>query len=106
MLNEWILIGLLSVSTYVSRIIGVEIMARRKMGSAFRIYFNYVPVAIISALIIKQILVPTEGHLDISYPVLIGCLSTAITMKIIKIFLPSVVIGIMIGLLARYFLIS
>jgi branched-subunit amino acid transport protein len=78
-------------------------MAGRKMSSTLRLYFNYVPVGIISALIIKQILIPTDGQLNISFPVLIGCLSTAITIKIIKRFLPSVVIGVMIGMLVRYF---
>ncbi|WP_141433807.1 AzlD domain-containing protein [Bacillus sp. 03113] len=104
MLNQWILIGLLSVSTYVSRIIGVEIMAGREMNPTLRLYFNYVPIGIISALIIKQILVPSDGQLVISIPVLIGCLSTAISIKIINMFLPSVIIGAMIGLLTRYFL--
>lgn len=106
MLNNWLLIGLLSLFTYISRIIGIEIMAGREMSSTLRLYFNYVPVGIISALIIKQILVPVNGQLAISLPVLIGCLSTAITIKIIKMFLPSVVIGAIIGLLVRYFLIS
>nr|WP_126426494.1 AzlD domain-containing protein [Brevibacillus marinus] len=106
MLNHWLLIGFLSVSTYLSRMIGVEIMAKRRMSSTVRLYFHYVPVGIISALIIKQIFIPTDGQLEISFPVLIGCLSTAITMKIIKMFLPSVVIGVMIGLFTRYFLIS
>jgi branched-subunit amino acid transport protein len=102
MLKNWILIGLLSFFTYLSRIIGIEIMAGREMSPTLRLYFNYVPVGIISALIVKQILVPANGHLAISFPVLIGCLSTAITIKIIKMFLPSVVIGAMIGLLVRY----
>lgn len=31
MLNYWILIGLLAASTYISRIIGIEIMAGREM---------------------------------------------------------------------------
>lgn len=104
MLNHWILIGLLSVSTYMSRIIGVEIMAGRKMSSTLRLYFNYMPIGIISALIIKQILVPTDGQLTISISVLIGCLSTAIAAKVIKTFLPPVLIGMSIGLLVRYFL--
>jgi branched-subunit amino acid transport protein len=102
MLNHWILIGLLAVSTYISRIIGIEIMAGREMNATLRLYFNYVPVGIMSALIIKQILVPADGQLAISFPVLIGCLSTAIIIKIIKMFLPSVVIGAIIGWLARY----
>lgn len=61
MLNNWILIGLLSVFTYISRIIGIEIMAVGEMNSSLRLYFNYVPVGIMSALIIKQILVPMNG---------------------------------------------
>lgn len=102
MLNHWILIGLLTVSTYTSRIIGLEMMAGREMSPTMRLYFNYVPVAIIAALVIKQILVPTDGQLGVSVPVLIGCLATAITYKIINRFLFSVVIGLVIGLLVRY----
>lgn len=102
MLEHWILIGLLAVSTYISRIIGIEIMAGREMSATLRLYFNYVPVGIISALIIKQILVPTDGQLAISFPVLIGCLATAITIRIVKIFLPSVMTGAIIGWLTRY----
>lgn len=104
MLNHWVLIGLLSVSTYISRMVGVEIMAGREMSPTLRLYFNYVPAGIISALIIKQILVPAGGQLTISFPVLIGCFATAITIKKTKMFLPSVIIGAISGLLARYFL--
>lgn len=104
MLTNWILIGLLSVATYLSRIIGVEIMAGREMSAALRVYFHYVPVGIITALIIKQIIVPADGQLDISFPVLIGCLFTAIASKMINMFLPSVAIGVIIGLVARYVL--
>lgn len=105
MFNIWMLIGLLSLSTFLSRIIGVEIMARREMNPTLRLYFSYVPVAIISALIINQILTTTNGEIAISFPVLIGCLATAMTIKIVKKFIPSVVLGIAVGLLARYFLI-
>lgn len=102
MLNYWTLIGLLAISTYISRIIGIEMMAGRELSATMRLYFNYVPIGIISALVIKQILVPTDGQLTISLPVLIGCLSTALTIKITKMFLPSVVIGSIIGWLTRY----
>ncbi|WP_408006881.1 AzlD domain-containing protein [Pseudalkalibacillus sp. A8] len=102
MFNHWILIALLSISTYMTRIIGVELMSGREMSPTLRLYFNYVPVGIISALIIKQILVPVDGQLVISFSVLIACLFTAITMKFIKMFLPAVVLGAMIGLLTRY----
>ncbi len=106
MLSNWLLIGALSVFTYLSRIIGLEIMAGRELSPTLRLYFNYVPVGIISALIMKQILVPTGGQIAISFPILIGCLATAITIKIINAFLPSVVIGVVLGLLARYFLVG
>lgn len=102
MFNNWILIGLLAVSTYLSRIIGMEMMAGREMSSTLRLYFNYVPIGIISALVVKQILVPTNGQLVISFPILIGCLTTAITIKLLKAFLPAVLIGATIGWLARY----
>ncbi|WP_223067226.1 AzlD domain-containing protein [Paenibacillus caui] len=104
MLKSWFLIGLLSVSTYLSRIFGVEFMAGREMSPSLRSYFNYVPIGIITALIIKQILVPSAGQLAISLPVLIGCLSAAVAIRIIKMFLPSVIIGVMIGWLVRYLL--
>jgi len=102
MLNNWILIGLLAVCTYLSRIIGMEMMSGREMSSTLRLYFNYVPIGIISALVVKQILVPTNGQLIISFPILIGCLTTAITIKILKAFLPAVLIGAIIGWLSRY----
>jgi branched-subunit amino acid transport protein len=105
MLNHWLLIGFLTVTTYLSRMIGVEIMAKQQMRSSVRLYFQYVPVGIISALIIKQIFIPTDGQLVISVPVLIGCLSTALAMRRIKMFLPSVVIGVLVGLFIRYFFI-
>lgn len=101
--NVWLFIGLLAVSTYLSRIIGLEIMAGRKMSPALHLYFQYVPVGIISALIIKQIFVPTDGQLSLSFPVLIGCVSTAFAILTTKRFLPSVGIGILVGWLVRYF---
>lgn len=103
MLNNWVIIGLLAFSTYISRILGLKIMAGLEMSPTLRLYFNYVPVGIISALIIKQILVPVGGQLVISLPVLIGCISTAIAVKKTKMFLPSVILGGIIGLLTRYY---
>ncbi|WP_371362616.1 hypothetical protein SRRS_37400 [Sporomusa rhizae] len=104
MLNNWMLIVLLALSTYISRIIGLEIMAGREMSPPWRLYFNYVPVGIISALMVKQILVPIDGQLAVSFPVLMGCLFTAITIKLTRRFLPSVMFGAMIGWLTRYFI--
>lgn len=104
MSNEWLLIGVLAVMTYLSRFLGVEVMAGRKMSPTLHLYFNYVPVAIITALIVKQIFIPSAGHLAVSFPVLISCLIAAIAVRLTRLFLPSVVIGIVIGLLVRYLL--
>lgn len=103
MLNHWILVGLLFVFTYISRIIGIEIMAGREMSSTLRLYFNYVPIAIIAALIVKQVLVPIDGQITISLPVLIGGFFTIIINKVTKNFLLSVIVGIIFGLVVRYF---
>ncbi|MEW9123437.1 MAG: AzlD domain-containing protein [Thermotaleaceae bacterium] len=103
MLNHWILVGLLFIFTYMSRIIGLIIMAGREMGPSLRLYFNYVPIAIISALLVKQVLVPVDGQLTISLPVLTGCFCAYLIIKITKGFLPSVIGGIIIGLVVRYF---
>lgn len=101
--NHWILIGILSIATYLSRIIGLEFMAGRTMSPAMRLYFQFVPTAIMSALIVKQIWVPADGQLQLSFPVLIGCLAAAVAMKAMNQFLSAVVIGIFIGWLVRHF---
>lgn len=82
--------------------IGVEVMAGRQMSPALRLYFSYVPIGIMTALVIKQIFLPADGQLTFSLPVFIGCLA-AIIVKISKMFLPSVVIGVIIGWSVRYF---
>lgn len=102
MINLWILIILLSISTFVSRILGVEMMAKREVNPTLQLYFSYVPIAIMAALIMKQIIIPTtSGQLIISFPVLFGALATGISIKVSKLFLPSVIIGMIVGLLVR-----
>lgn len=54
MLDPWLLIGSLAVLTYISRIIGLRLMAGREMNAALRSYFGYVPVGIIAALIDRK----------------------------------------------------
>ncbi|MCJ8010091.1 AzlD domain-containing protein [Lederbergia wuyishanensis] len=101
-MHSWLLIGLLAVSTFLSRIVGVSVMAGNEMNPTLRLYFSYVPIAIMTALIVKQIFMTTNEEIVISLPVLAACLATAITIKLTKLFLPSVVIGVMIGLVVRF----
>ncbi|MCO7128294.1 AzlD domain-containing protein [Sporolactobacillus shoreicorticis] len=102
MLNQWILIGTLAVATYLSRIVGIAFMAHRNMNPTLRLYFNYVPIAIITALLVKQVFIPTGGRLMLSSPVLISCFVAAISISLTKRFLPSVVLGVIIGLVCRH----
>ncbi|MFT8363987.1 MAG: AzlD domain-containing protein [Sporolactobacillus sp.] len=106
MLKNWLLIAALAISTYLSRLAGLEFMANRKMGPMLRLYFTYVPAAIIAALLIKQIFIPDHGTLTLSPPVLIGCLFAALSMRFLKWFLPSILIGMAVGLAARYLLLA
>ncbi|RYL93087.1 AzlD domain-containing protein [Sporolactobacillus sp. THM7-4] len=104
MSSQWLLIIMLAAVTYFSRILGITVMAGRKLHPVIRLYFNYVPTAIIVALIIKQIFVPSNGHLVLSLPVLAACLAGGLSILLVKKFLPSVVIGVVIGILVRYLL--
>jgi branched-subunit amino acid transport protein len=79
-------------------------MVGREMSPTMRLYFNYVPIGIITAIIIKQILVPVEGQLTLSIPLLIGCIATALVIKKTKMFLFSIVVGVVVGLAVRYVL--
>lgn len=103
MYNQWLLISVLAVTTYLSRITDLLFMAGKKLNPVLRQYFNFVPVAIIVALLVKQTLIPSEGHLILSVPVLIACLTGAIAIKLMKRFLPSVALGMIAGLIWRYF---
>lgn len=104
MTEQWLLIGILAVLTYLSRATGISLMAGRRLTPAVRLYFQYVPTAIMVALIVKQIVVPSGPQLTFSLPVFIGCLAAAAFIKIFHRFLPAVGAGIASGLLIRWFL--
>jgi len=101
-MSFWLLVILLAVTTYLTRAIGAEIMVGREMSATMRLYFNYVPIGIITAIIIKQVIAPVEGELIISIPVLAGCLTTALAIKKTRMFLLSIVVGVVVGLAVRY----
>jgi len=94
---------ILAIITYLSRMAGGEFMAGRALSPTLRSYSNYVPVAVISALVMKQMIVPGAGVANISLPVLGACLAIAIGLKLTRAFLPSAIIGVATGLLLRIF---
>ena len=102
-MNDWILVLSMAVCTYLSRLAGVEFMAGRVLSPRLRLYFGYVPVAILSALLVDQILTPSGGHVAVSVPVLASCLAAFAARKFVKSFLPCIFIGIAVGLLVRIF---
>lgn len=104
MFEHWILIAIIAVLTYASRVIGIELMAGRKLNATVRMYLNHVPIAIMVVLILKQMVTPSDGQLVLSVPVLASCLATILVMNRFKSFLPSFAVGIAVGICVRYWL--
>lgn len=104
MAEPWILIMALCIMTFLSRFIGVEMMAGRVLNPTLRLYFNFVPIAIMVALIVDQIFTTDHGSSSISLPILGGSIAAALMIKVTRSFLPTVVVGVLIGLGIRYLL--
>ncbi|WP_052364003.1 AzlD domain-containing protein [Geomicrobium sp. JCM 19037] len=56
MIQQWLLIIGLAISTYISRLIGLEAMARIKASPLVELYFRYIPASMITALIVVQMM--------------------------------------------------
>jgi len=104
MAEPWILIIVLCIVTFLSRLIGVEMMSGRVLNPTLRLYFNFVPIAIMVALIVDQIFITNHGSSYISLPILGGAIAAVLMIKVTRSFLPTVVIGILVGLAIRYWL--
>lgn len=103
-MNNWILIIVLALMTYSSRVMGLELMSGRNIRPSFRLYLNYVPIAIISALVIKEIFTVENGRLTFSPVVFFACLLAALIMKKSSNLLLSILSGILFGVGLRFFL--
>lgn len=104
MSEQWILIIVLCIVTFLSRLIGVEMMAGRAMNPTLRLYFKYVPIAIMAALIVDQMFSNNNGATTISLPVLGGCIAATSMILWKRSFLLTVMVGVVIGLSIRYLL--
>ncbi|WP_054707715.1 AzlD domain-containing protein [Bacillus sp. JCM 19041] len=98
---NWMLIAALAIGTYASRVIGVEVMANKEMGTSAKAYFSFVPLGIISALVVKQLIVQGDSGLTISWPMVFACLVTAVAIKLNKSFLLAVISGMAAGIVVR-----
>lgn len=98
---NWVLIAALAIGTYASRVIGVEIMANKEMGNTAKVYFSFVPLGIITALVVKQVTVQVDSGLTISWPMVFACLVTGVAIKLNKSFLFAVISGFAAGMMIR-----
>lgn len=103
MIQQWLLIIGLAISTYISRLIGLEAMTRIKASPLVELYFRYIPASMITALIVVQMMSPENGHTYISIPVLIASIVGMLTMLRSKSLLLSLITGILSGMGVRYF---
>ncbi|GAF15781.1 hypothetical protein JCM19046_180 [Bacillus sp. JCM 19046] len=100
--EQWLLIGLLAIVVFGIRVIGLEWLGKRTFPPLLKRFFYYVPIGIMTALLVKHVLVsPDSTSLALSLPVLITCLGTGLSYFWTKRFLLSVVIGVVLGLAVR-----
>lgn len=102
--NNWPLIAGIAVITYLSRIAGIEMMAKRPLPPKIKTFFRYVPIAMMTALIANQVVFSEDRGMNLSYPMLFGCIACAVVLQTSKRFLLAVVAGVLVGLTARYLL--
>ncbi|WP_052398585.1 AzlD domain-containing protein [Geomicrobium sp. JCM 19039] len=62
MIQQWLLIIGLAISTYISRLIGLEAMTRIKASPLVELYFRYIPASMITALIVVQMMSRKWAH--------------------------------------------
>ncbi|MFB4212354.1 AzlD domain-containing protein [Shouchella sp. JSM 1781072] len=104
MTDQWLLIGLLAIIVFSIRFIGLNLLGNIKLNRTAELYFQYVPVAILTTLLMKQVLtIEKTSSTLISYPTLLVCLCTGLIFYFSKRFFLSVVIGVLAGVLTRTF---
>lgn len=102
MTEQWLLIVLLALVVFAIRIIGLEWLGKMEFPPMLKDFFYYVPIGIIAALLVKQVLVSGESTaLTVSIPVLTTCLVTGVSFYLSNRFLLSVFLGVLLGLAVR-----
>ncbi|MED4129676.1 MULTISPECIES: AzlD domain-containing protein [Shouchella] len=100
MLDQWLLIALISLLVFSIRYIGLEWLGRVSFSPFAKLYFHYVPIAILTTLLAQQVLNPQSTAM-LSVPTLLVCLSTGIVYFLTKHFLLSVILGVVCGIVFR-----
>jgi branched-subunit amino acid transport protein len=61
----WIIAGMLAV-TYLARLVPMLVLSRMEIPAAFRCWLQFVPVAVLSALLVPNVLLQ-NGHLALRF---------------------------------------
>ncbi|RQW22877.1 AzlD domain-containing protein [Bacillus sp. C1-1] len=100
MFDQWLLIVLMGVLVFSIRYIGLEWLGRVTLSPFAKLYFQYVPIAILTTFLAQQVLNPSSTAI-LSVPTLLVCLSTGIVYFFTNHFLLSVIIGVICGIVFR-----
>lgn len=106
-LNElFILIGLMTVVTYLPRVFPVIVLSRRRMPPLVERWLSYVPVAVLAALLAPAIFAPA-GNLDFSAssnPAFWVSMPVFVMAVVTRNLFATVLTGMFLIALFRYFL--
>lgn len=97
----WVVIGMLAV-TYLARLIPMLVLSRLEIPAGFRRWLQFVPVAVLSALLVPNILLQNGGlalRLDNTY--LLAAVPTVIVAARFKNIFLTVLCGIICLMLIR-----
>lgn len=100
MFDQWLLIVLMGALVFSIRYIGLEWLGRVTLSPFAKLYFQYVPIAILTTFLAQQVLNPSSTAI-LSVPTLLVCLSTGIVYFFTNHFLLSVIIGVICGIVFR-----
>lgn len=97
----WIVIGMLAV-TYLARLVPMLVLSRMEIPEGFRRWLEFVPVAVLSALLVPNVLLQNGGlalRLDNTY--LLAAVPTLIVAARFKNIFLTVLCGIICLMLIR-----
>ena len=101
-MNDTILLIItLAIITYLSRLIGLEVMTKIHVTPAIKTYLQFVPISIITALVVIQIMTPEGGLTYVSIPITIAAISSGVTMFFSKSLPFALIIGMVCGIVTR-----
>ncbi len=102
-MSVWLLIVILAVITYLSRVVAIESLVDKHLHPVFERYLRLIGPAVLSSLLVSQLITtgPQAFHVALSLPVTMGVVMTILTSRKTGNFLLSVIVGVICGLIMR-----